>query len=56
MVARVARDHILDLTAHGTPFDRDAAGGFVMSREAAHSAPRVVRVAGDQAGRRSWKR
>jgi len=51
MVARVARAHILDLTALGAPFDRDAAGAYVMSREAAHSAPRVVRVAGDQAGR-----
>jgi L-aspartate oxidase len=35
----------------GTPFDRDAAGQYVMSREAAHSAARVVRVKGDQAGR-----
>lgn len=51
MVAQVARDHIFDLTARGTPFDRDATGGYVMSREAAHSAARVVRVAGDQAGR-----
>ncbi len=51
MVTRVAREHILDLTELGTPFDRDAHGGYVMSREAAHSAPRVVRVQGDQAGR-----
>ncbi|WP_370268753.1 L-aspartate oxidase [Nioella sp.] len=51
MVTRVARDHILDLTSLGTPFDRDAEGGYVMSREAAHSAARVVRVQGDQAGR-----
>ena len=51
MVTRVARDHILDLTALGTPFDRSADGGYVMSREAAHSAPRVVRVQGDQAGK-----
>lgn len=50
MVTRVARDHILDLTELGTPFDRDAAGNYVMSREAAHSAARVVRVKGDQAG------
>jgi len=56
MVARVARAHILDLTALGAPFDRDAAGAYVMSREAAHSAPRVVRVAGDQAGGRSCER
>lgn len=51
MVTRVAREHILDLTTLGTPFDRDADGGYVMSREAAHSAPRVVRVQGDKAGK-----
>ncbi|MGR3762157.1 L-aspartate oxidase [Roseobacteraceae bacterium NS-SX3] len=51
MVTRVAREHILDLTGLGTPFDRDAHGNYVMSREAAHSAARVVRVKGDQAGR-----
>lgn len=50
MVTRMARDHILDLTALGAPFDRDAQGNYVMSREAAHSAARVVRVKGDQAG------
>ncbi|MEP2716090.1 L-aspartate oxidase [Pseudophaeobacter sp.] len=50
MVTRMARDHILDLTALGAPFDRDAKGNYVMSREAAHSAARVVRVKGDQAG------
>jgi L-aspartate oxidase len=46
-----ARAHILDLTALGTPFDRDALGGYVLSREAAHGMARVVRVRGDQAGR-----
>jgi L-aspartate oxidase len=50
-VTAEARDHILDLTAIGTPFDRDAAGGYVLSREAAHGLARVVRVRGDQAGR-----
>ena len=50
-VTAEARDHILDLTAMGTPFDRDAAGGYVLSREAAHGLARVVRVRGDQAGR-----
>lgn len=50
MVTRVAREHIIDLTELGTPFDRDADGNYVMSREAAHSAARVVRVKGDQAG------
>lgn len=51
MVTRVAREHIVDLTGLGTPFDRDKEGGYVLSREAAHSVPRVVRVKGDQAGR-----
>ncbi|MGV8989637.1 MAG: L-aspartate oxidase [Cypionkella sp.] len=50
-VTAEARAHILDLTALGTPFDRDASGGYVLSREAAHSMARVVRVRGDQAGR-----
>lgn len=50
-VTAEARAHILDLTALGTPFDRDAAGGYVLSREAAHGMARVVRVQGDQAGR-----
>ncbi|KPP90181.1 MAG: L-aspartate oxidase NadB [Roseibaca calidilacus] len=52
MVTQAARDHILDLARHGTPFDRDAQGGFVMNHEAAHSTARVVRVQGDQAGRK----
>ncbi len=50
-VTAEARGHILDLTAMGTPFDRDAQGGYVLSREAAHGLARVVRVRGDQAGR-----
>lgn len=49
-VTREAREHILDLTEMGTPFDRDDKGGYVLSREAAHSFARVVRVKGDQAG------
>lgn len=50
LVTQDARRHILNLSDLGTPFDRDAQGGFVMSREAAHSTARVVRVKGDQAG------
>ncbi|MXU63883.1 L-aspartate oxidase [Rhodobacteraceae bacterium KN286] len=46
-----APDHIAQLTDFGTPFDRDDAGRYVLSREAAHSIARVVRVKGDQAGR-----
>lgn len=49
-VAQAARRHILDLTELGTPFDRTEDGGYVLSREAAHSFARVVRVKGDQAG------
>lgn len=50
MVTREARQHILDLTTLGTPFDRTEDGQYVLSREAAHSFARVVRVKGDQAG------
>lgn len=50
-VTAEARAHILDLTAMGTPFDRDDQGDYVLSREAAHGLARVVRVRGDQAGR-----
>ncbi|NBB51811.1 L-aspartate oxidase [Rhizobium sp. CRIBSB] len=39
------------LAGLGAPFDRDAAGGFAVSLEAAHSRPRVARVGGDGAGR-----
>jgi L-aspartate oxidase len=39
------------LAALGAPFDRDAAGAFSQSLEAAHSRARVARVLGDQAGR-----
>ncbi|WP_212524715.1 L-aspartate oxidase [Actibacterium sp. MT2.3-13A] len=47
---REAREHILALTDLGTPFDRTPEGGYVLSREAAHSFARVVRVRGDQSG------
>ncbi|UXU74855.1 MULTISPECIES: L-aspartate oxidase [unclassified Paracoccus (in: a-proteobacteria)] len=50
MVTEEARAHILDLTELGTPFDRAPDGSYVLSREAAHSFARVVRVRGDQAG------
>lgn len=51
MVTAAARAQIFELTDLGTPFDRDAQGGYVLSREAAHARARVVRVKGDQAGR-----
>ena len=50
IVAAEAGDRVRDLLAYGVPFDRDLEGHFVLSREAAHSAKRVVRVSGDQAG------
>lgn len=51
LVTEAARDHILELTEYGTPFDRDADGGYMLNMEAAHSIARVVRVKGDRAGR-----
>jgi L-aspartate oxidase len=43
-----ARVH--DLLGYGVPFDRDLEGHLLMSREAAHSARRIVHVRGDMAG------
>jgi len=45
------RETVEWLAALGAPFDRDEAGGFSVSLEAAHSLPRVARVGGDGAGR-----
>ncbi|MCB1519636.1 MAG: L-aspartate oxidase [Hyphomicrobiaceae bacterium] len=50
MVADEAPKRIADLLRFGVPFDRDEDGHYVLSREAAHSRKRVVRVAGDRAG------
>lgn len=50
MVASEAPERIRDLLRYGVPFDRDLEGHFVLSREAAHSAKRIVRVSGDRAG------
>jgi L-aspartate oxidase len=50
MIASQARARILDLSDFGVPFDRGDAGAYVLSREAAHNANRVVRVLGDRAG------
>jgi len=49
-VTRAAPENIEKLRALGTSFDRDEIGRFILSREAAHSMARVVRVQGDQAG------
>ena len=45
-----AAARIEDLLSYGTPFDRNLEGDLLLSREAAHSARRVVRVKGDAAG------
>lgn len=44
-------ERIRDLLAYGVPFDRDLEGKLLLSREAAHSERRIVRVRGDMAGR-----
>jgi len=49
-LAREAAARIDDLLAIGVPLDRDSAGALAVSREAAHSANRIVHVKGDQAG------
>lgn len=49
-MAGEAVDRITDLLAFGVPFDRDLKGKLMVSREAAHSENRVVRVKGDRAG------
>ena len=49
-VANDAPDRIEDLLSYGIPFDRDLEGLLDLSREAAHSERRVVRVKGDMAG------
>ncbi len=50
MMAREAPARIHDLLQYGVPFDRDLEGRLLLSREAAHSARRIVRVKGDGAG------
>ncbi|TAK47163.1 MAG: L-aspartate oxidase [Xanthobacteraceae bacterium] len=49
-LAREAAARIDDLLRYGVPFDRDLEGHLAVSREAAHSARRIVHVRGDMAG------
>ncbi len=49
-MAREAPARVRDLLSYGVPFDRDLEGRLLVSREAAHSTRRIVRVKGDQAG------
>lgn len=51
MMAASASDRVHDLLELGVPFDRDLQGHLQVSREAAHSHNRIVRVRGDMAGR-----
>lgn len=51
LMAREAPERIEDLLRYGVPFDRDLEGKLAVSREAAHSRRRIVRVRGDMAGR-----
>jgi len=50
LIASEASERIADLLRYGVPFDRDLEGHLVLSREAAHSEKRIVRVSGDRAG------
>ncbi len=50
LVADQGPGAIRDLLTYGVPFDRDLEGHYVLSKEAAHSEKRVVRVTGDRAG------
>lgn len=50
LVTQQAPALVNDLLRYGIPFDRDLAGRFSLSREAAHSEKRIVRVSGDRAG------
>ncbi len=49
-MAEEAPARINDLLKYGVPFDRDLEGKLMLSREAAHSHKRIVRVQGDRAG------
>lgn len=51
LVANEASKRIEDLLSYGVPFDKDLAGKLTLSREAAHSERRIVRVKGDMAGK-----
>ncbi|MEO0720927.1 MAG: L-aspartate oxidase [Pseudomonadota bacterium] len=51
LIAEDGAARVRDLVALGVPFDRTPEGALALSLEAAHSHPRVARVAGDLAGR-----
>jgi len=49
-MAAEAAERIHDLLGYGVAFDRELDGALKLSREAAHSQRRIVRVRGDMAG------
>lgn len=51
LIACEGAARVTDLLELGVPFDRTPDGALALSLEAAHSRPRVARVAGDLAGR-----
>ena len=51
LIAEEGPARVRDLLALGVPFDRTPDGTLALSLEAAHSHPRVARVAGDLAGK-----
>lgn len=51
LIAEEGPARVRDLVAAGVPFDRTPDGALAQSLEAAHSRARVVRVAGDLAGK-----
>ncbi len=51
LLASEAAERIEDLLSFGVPFDKDLEGRLKLSREAAHSVRRIVRVKGDMAGK-----
>ncbi len=51
LIAENGPARVRDLVSLGVPFDRTPEGALALSLEAAHSHPRVARVAGDLAGK-----
>lgn len=51
LIAEDGPERVRDLLMLGVPFDRTPEGALALSLEAAHSKPRVARVAGDLAGK-----
>lgn len=51
LIAEEGAARVADLVKLGVPFDKTENGALALSLEAAHSRPRVARVAGDLAGK-----